>query len=105
MADPITITAIVAGVTALSGVIIKLVHSMRNDIKSCFGVQFRTPKRGNTPNSTTPEQVTPTNKHNINNMSSQDLTQIINTVKTMVESNNNQPSTNKPIPPPIDTST
>jgi hypothetical protein len=41
--NSLTIGALTVGLTAIVGILIKLIHSMRSDIKSCCGVQFRTP--------------------------------------------------------------
>ncbi len=46
--EPIVISAIVLGATSLLSVIAKFIHSIRHDIKSCFGIiQFRTPENSN----------------------------------------------------------
>lgn len=36
--------ALIIGITSLTGVVVKFVHSMRNDIKECFCLKFRTPE-------------------------------------------------------------
>lgn len=56
--DPNTalISALVVGVTALSGVLLKFLHSARSDVKTCFGITFRTPD--NTEQTTTPRKNT-----------------------------------------------
>lgn len=41
--EPITISAIVIASASFLSIVAKFIHSMRNDIKSCFGFQFRTP--------------------------------------------------------------
>lgn len=41
--DSATIAALSMGVVAVTGIILKFVHSLRNDIKDCFCIHFRTP--------------------------------------------------------------
>jgi len=41
--NTLTISAIVLATTAITGVILKFVHSLRGDIKSCCCIIFRTP--------------------------------------------------------------
>lgn len=41
--DPVSIGAIVVASTSLIAVLGKVLHTFRRNIKSCFGVQFRTP--------------------------------------------------------------
>jgi len=57
--DPITISAIVMGATSLVAVTGKLLHTFRRNIKSCFGVQFRslTPPNGIPTPHNTPENI------------------------------------------------
>lgn len=47
--DPISISAIVVASTALVGVAGKLLHTLRHNIKSCWGINFRS--RSNSPES------------------------------------------------------
>lgn len=41
--DPVTVSAIVMGATALTGVLGKVLFTFRRNVKSCFGVNFRSP--------------------------------------------------------------
>lgn len=45
MSDTATLSALIIGSTALVGLLLKVLHSMRNDIKSCGWncITFRTP--------------------------------------------------------------
>lgn len=43
MLDPATLSAIVLSSTAVLGILAKFIHSLRNDIKSCFCITFRSP--------------------------------------------------------------
>ena len=55
MAEAIVISSIVVASTALVGVVGKLLHTFRDNIKSCWGITFRS--RSNSPNSQPQDQV------------------------------------------------
>lgn len=59
MAETIVITSIVVASTALVGVIGKLLHTMRHNIKNCWGIQFRS-------RSSSPDQERHRNDNEIN---------------------------------------
>ncbi len=41
--EQLTLSAVVLASASIIGLIAKLIHSMRNDIRSCFCITFRTP--------------------------------------------------------------
>jgi hypothetical protein len=56
MNDPMTLSSIVLASTAIVALVLKLLHGMRTEIKSCGCLQFRTPD--NTERNNTPPRIT-----------------------------------------------